>query len=326
MTSRPLASDPCAAQPAVSAAELLAAALGYAAAGVAVLPLHTPDRDGVCSCRAGGRCASAGKHPRLPHGLHEASRDAEVIAGWWRRWPHANIGLVTGGVLEVCDIDTSSGLHAVLDLLDVIRPPGPLVRTGSGWHLWYAASKLPSRVAVLPGVDWRGRGGLVVAPPSLHANGRRYTFQQPFTDAVALPACPAPLRTLVLPPPTPRPPSRPITDLDHYTQAALAGEIERIRTAPRPLTRGGRRVRGGGRNDALNRAAFRLGQLAARTRMDEHAVRRQLADAALSAGLGRAEVNRTISSGWRAGLRRPRQFRPAAQPAGHPGTSTPARS
>ncbi len=297
------------ARPPVTTADLVAAAIGYAAAGIAVLPLHTPDAGGVCSCRAGAACGSPGKHPRVRRGLHDASRQPQIIRAWWSRWPHANIGLVTGTVLDVCDIDTASGLRVVLDLLDVIRPPGPLIRTGSGWHLWYAAEGLPSRVAIAPGVDWRGRGGLVVAPPSLHTTGTRYTFQQPWPHA-DLPACPPQLRTLVLPAPPPpvTTPPAPIADLDRYVQAALNGEAERVRRAPRPVIHGGRRISGGGRNDALNRAAFRLGQLAAHTPMDETAVRRHLTEAALATGPGRAEIQRTLSSGWRAGLRHTRRL------------------
>src|SRR5262245_18998661 len=87
-----------------------AAAVRYAAAGIAVLPLHTPAPVGGCSCRDGAACASPGKHPRLRHGLHDASRDPATVAAWWRRWPRANVGLVTGTVLDVCDIDTNDGL------------------------------------------------------------------------------------------------------------------------------------------------------------------------------------------------------------------------
>jgi hypothetical protein len=286
---------------------LAAAALRYAAAGIAVLPLHTPAPGGGCSCHEQAACESPGKHPRLRHGLLEASRRPVTIRAWWDRWPRANIGLATGAVLDVCDIDTTDGLRAVLDLLGVIRPAGPLIRTGSGWHLWYTAGDLPSRVGLLPGVDWRGRGGLVVAPPSLHATGARYTFQQPWQPHIPLPACPPQLRTLVLPPPPPPYGDRPIADLDRYTQAALDGELERIRSAPRPSFTGGRRVTAGGRNNALNIAAFRLGQLAGRSRMDEAGVRRRLADAAQDAGLGRTETERTIASGWEAGRRQPRR-------------------
>ncbi|MFF5291864.1 bifunctional DNA primase/polymerase [Paractinoplanes globisporus] len=297
------------------ARSLAGAAARYAAAGIEVLPLHTPAPGGGCSCRDGAACPSPGKHPRLHHGLRDASRAPAAVAGWWRRWPQANIGLVTGTVLDVCDIDTNDGLHAVLDLLDVARPPGPLIRTGAGWHLWYAADGLPSRVGLLPGVDWRGRGGLVVAPPSRHASGARYTFQQPWHLHLALPACPPQLRTLVQPPPPGAPRGdRLIADLDRYTQAALDGELQRIRNAPRPTVRSGRRITAGGRNNALNIAAFRLGQLAARGPMDEAAVRRHLADTAMAAGLGREETERTIASGWEAGLRQPRR-RPAPAPA-----------
>jgi hypothetical protein len=58
--------------------------------------------------------------------------------------------------------------------------------------------------------------------------------------------------------------------------------------------------------NALNIAAFRLGQLAARGRMDEAEVRRRLADTAQDAGLSREESERTIASGWEAGRRHPR--------------------
>ncbi|MBM2623409.1 bifunctional DNA primase/polymerase [Actinoplanes sp. LDG1-06] len=271
-----------------------------------VLPLHSPGVDGRCSCRAGARCSSPGKHPRLRKGLHGASRHPEVVRRWWSLWPYANIGLATGTVLDVCDIDTNDGLHQILDLLKVIRLSGPLIRTGRGWHLWYASAGLPSRIAILPGVDWRGRGGFVVAPPSLHVSGIRYRFRQPW-DTAHLPACPPALSLLVAPQPPAVPEAAPIADVSRYGQAALTGEVERVLRAPRPVILDGRRISGGGRNATLNRAAFRLGQLAERTGMTEATARRALTQAALRAGLGRAEVHRTFASGWHAGLRSPRR-------------------
>jgi hypothetical protein len=287
---------------------LLAAALGYATDGVAVMPLHIP-RFGGCTCAAGARCSSAGKHPWLRHGLHEASTDPAQVRAWWGRWPDANVGLATGKRLDVCDVDTPDALRRVLDLLDVIRPAGPLVRTGHGWHLWYASGGLPNRVGVIPGVDWRGAGGLVVAPPSLHATGRRYQFAQPYAGR-ALPQVPEALARLVRPPAPPSAQAAPaeveVGDLGRYGLAALTGEIRRIQAAPRPAYAGGQRVTGGGRNQALVRAAFRLGQLAGSGGLDAHVVWPQLADAAQSVGLGDREARRTIASGWRAGLRHPR--------------------
>ncbi|MEV6527137.1 bifunctional DNA primase/polymerase [Longispora sp. NPDC051575] len=290
------------------------AAVGYAAAGIPVVPLHTPEQ-GVCSCRTGPGCPSPGKHPRLRHGLRDASADPGQVAAWWRRWPDANVGLVTGSVLDVCDADTGAGLATVLDVLDVIRPDGPVVRTGQGWHLWFAPSGLPSRVGFVLNVDWRGQGGLVVAPPSVHATGARYTFTQPFRHGLPLPEPPDRLRELVLHRPAAQvdvwtPAVSGIGDVDAYGLAALDGEVRRVRDAPRPLYRDGRRVRAGGRNDALNIAAFKLGQLSERTGLDRHVVWPALTDAARAAGLGQAEAGRTIASGWRAGLRHPRRSGP----------------
>ncbi|MGI5238689.1 bifunctional DNA primase/polymerase [Dactylosporangium sp. CA-139066] len=299
------------ATPPTTAPGLLAAALHYTTAGIPVMPLHTPHPTRGCSCRDGPDCASPGKHPRLQHGQRDATTNPSLIRTWWRRWPDANVGVATGTALDVCDVDTTDGMHRVLNLLDVARPAAPLVRTGLGWHIWYASSGLPSRVGMLPGVDWRGRGGSAVAPPSLHATGTRYTFQQPWTTAPVLPDCPPALRRIVLPPAPPAIAARAdgggITNLDRYTAAALHGEVTRIRGAPRPVVHGGRRVAAGGRNNALHLAAFRLGQLAARSDLDEHTVWTLLTDAALHVGLSPAEARRTIRSGWRAGLRRPRR-------------------
>jgi hypothetical protein len=283
------------------------AALWYARAGIPVLPLHTPAADGTCTCRNADSCESAGKHPRLRHGLHDASRDPGLIGSWWRQWPDANVGLVTGTALDVCDMDTGAGLAAVLDTLDVIKPAAPLVRTGNGWHLWYASTDLPNRVGLLPGVDWRGAGGLVVAPPSVHVSGATYRFQQPW-DGRALPDCPPPLRALVAAPAAPVTlTAEAITRFGRYARAALDGELQRIRQAPAPVYSGGTRITGGERNNTLHLAAFRIGQLAARGNVDEAAARQELTDAAIQVGLSRVEAQRTIDSGWRAGRARPRR-------------------
>ena len=93
----------------------LEAALWYASQGLMVLPLHQIDTDGFCSCGAKG-CSSPGKHPRLPNGLHGASQDPAQIRDWWRRWPKANVGIVTGRAsgLVVIDVDGEAGRNPSL--------------------------------------------------------------------------------------------------------------------------------------------------------------------------------------------------------------------
>jgi hypothetical protein len=65
-----------------------------------------------CSC-GDPACGAVGKHPLTPHGLKDASSDPAQLTGWWRRWPQANIGLVTGELAEVLDVDGRPGRMAL---------------------------------------------------------------------------------------------------------------------------------------------------------------------------------------------------------------------
>jgi hypothetical protein len=173
--------------------QLRDAALGYASRGIPVLPLHYPlphqsDLQPVggdqppaqgtgCSCRDPG-CGQAGKHPLgslVPHGIKDATTNRARVLAWWTRHPQANIGLATGYRFDVLDVDGPAGEAAVraLAVKHNLVSSGPLVRTGGGgWHFYLAPSGLGNvRPAGLAHVDWRGRGGYVVAPPSRHHSG-----------------------------------------------------------------------------------------------------------------------------------------------------------
>ncbi|MEV6598216.1 bifunctional DNA primase/polymerase [Actinoplanes sp. NPDC051346] len=279
---------------------LLDAALAYARHGIPVLPVHTPARDGSCSCGRSG-CDRPGKHPRLRHGLNQASVDPHRIAQWWTRWPEANVGLHTGIVMDVADVDSPQGWHALRHLLGGELPAGPQVRTGSGgWHFWFRPAGFGNRVHLLPGVDWRGRGGYVIAPPSRHARGTSYYWV--VRPGAGPPAAPDALRELIA---GPDPPLRadgrgtaPIVDLtmitypERYAAAALEAETHRVAHAAV-----------GTRNDTLNRAAFALGRLVGAGMLDAATVTRELRAAGAWAGLGRDEIIRTLRSGLDAGRR-----------------------
>ena len=265
----------------------LTAALAYARHGIPVLPVHSPAADGGCSCERSS-CDRPGKHPRLRHGLTEASTDPRRIEWWWTRWPLANIGLRTGVVMDVADIDTVDGWHELRELLGGALPAGPQVRTGGGgWHFWFAPMGFGNRVHLLPGVDWRGTGGYVLAPPSRHACGTDYIWVR--RPGVRLPAGPPVLRDL-LAGPEPTFHHRPIARPDRYAEVALESETDRVARAPV-----------GTRNDTLNRAAFALGRLVGGGLLDAASVYRELTQAALAAGLGLLETRRTIRSGLTAG-------------------------
>jgi hypothetical protein len=282
----------------------------YAACGYPVIAMHAARLDGGCTCPAGPACADPGKHPRLAGWKRLAATDPDTVRGWWRRWPDANLGLATGRRFDVLDLDGADGVEALRAVLgrDPLEHPGPLARSGGGgWHLLYAPTGLGNRVRLLPGVDWRGQGGLVVAAPSRHTSGGRYRWQRPLTTE--LPEAPDGLWRLLAPPPAARttlpPAPHPAGDdggqAGRYAQAALQREAARVRAAPP-----------GSCNHTLNRAAFNLGQLVAAGLLDADQVHQVLLAAALQApATGHADRQRkakaTIASGLRGGATKPRQ-------------------
>jgi putative DNA primase/helicase len=168
---------------------LLEAAQQYASRGLHVFPSHQPIAAG-CSCKK-PYCDNVGKHPRwhaelLPHGVKDATTDPDLITRWWRRWSQANIGVATGAIsnLVVVDVDLKHDGPANLADLEATYEPLPEtveVVTGSGGrHVLFAhpGGIIHNSVSTIgAGLDIRGDGGYIVAPPSLHASGRRYEWE-----------------------------------------------------------------------------------------------------------------------------------------------------
>lgn len=169
---------------------LLAAALQCAARGWHVLPLRP-----------------AGKQPLTRHGCQEATVDAPTITVWWRRWPQANVGIACGpSGLVVIDLDHGrGGLEAWADLRGRYAFDDATVMAltgGGGMHLYFQApADLPignSAGRLGPGIDVRGSGGYVVAPPSRHPSGRAYAWDVGFhPDETTLAPLPPPLSQLL---------------------------------------------------------------------------------------------------------------------------------
>ena len=284
---------------------VLDAAQQYAANGWSVFPCHGIDARLRCCC---GRmdCASPGKHPTLRHGLQEATHDPRQIESWWRRWPHANVAIRTGADsgLVVIDIDPPRGLESLIELE---RRYGrmdrtAMARTGSGGaHLYFrhpGNMHLGNRASSVlgPGIDVRGDGGYVIAPPSRHVSGRTYHWR--------LEGDPAPAPTWLIELLTVEPARPERVDVGRirtdrgvsaWASTALAGEIDRVQRADE-----------GQRNQTLNRAAFVLGQIVAADHLDHDDVSDLLCRAGVASGLGEREVRTTVASGLTAGARRPR--------------------
>jgi Bifunctional DNA primase/polymerase, N-terminal len=286
---------------------LLEAALGYAARGIPVYPVHwprpTPSRaDLACSCDHGPVCDRPAKHPLVRHGVKEATTDPHRIGRWWQRWPQANVGLATGIVFDALDIDGPAGLAALGELQEAanLRPPGPLVATGGGgWHHWFTPTGHGNRPPRgLAHVDWRGRGGCVLAPPSRHISGRSYRWLVSL-DQAPLPEVPATLHArldadrLLPTQPTGRVAA---AAPDHpYGRTVLAAELAALGRATH-----------GRRNHTLNRCAFKVYRYVAGGVLSEDQVTAAFTEAARAIGLTAAETARTLASARTAGLANPR--------------------
>lgn len=161
------------------------AALALAARGLAVFPLHTPKPDGACDCRRA--CDNVGKHPRTKNGWKDATTDSAQVEKWWTTWRNANIGIACGpSGLVVLDVDPRHGGDESLadlrgvhgeDWLDTVTA----ITGGGGQHYLYRAPDVPriaNSAGVLgPGLDIRGDGGYIVAPPSRHETLNLYEWE-----------------------------------------------------------------------------------------------------------------------------------------------------
>lgn len=147
------------------------------------------------------------KVPFIQGGCKNATTDLDIIRRWFNQdFPQSNVAIATGknhGGLVVIDIDLDDDRG--IDGFDTLRkwehehgqlPETAMVKTGSGGcHYYYRTDKEVHNIQNARdaqnnplGIDVRGEGGYVVAPPSIHANGNRYEWEQmprdyPIADA-----------------------------------------------------------------------------------------------------------------------------------------------
>ena len=215
----------------------LSEALACSGRGWSVIPLHFPLEAQGCSCRAPA-CPSVGKHPANPKGLLGAGRDPALLQRWFGT-SCCNLGVVTGAVsgLVVLDIDPQHGGDASLGALETRHGKLPstveVLTGGGGRHLYFAhpGGRVANSAGKLgPGLDVRGDGGYVVAPPSLHRSGRSYAWEQSsLPGEVALAALPGWLLELLQPPPTPSAPAVRVQAGSRWAQLVAAGAQEGAR-------------------------------------------------------------------------------------------------
>lgn len=146
-------------------------AIKYAEMGLAVFPVRQ------------------NKAPFTPHGCKDAKKDKRAIKNWWSRYPDANIGIATGsisgGIIVIdIDIDEDKGIYGDDSLRTWENENGELPETWraitgrGGYHIYYRSDeKIKNTTNLYPGIDIRGEGGYVIAPPSIHLNGNYYRWE-----------------------------------------------------------------------------------------------------------------------------------------------------
>ncbi|WP_395110578.1 bifunctional DNA primase/polymerase [Actinomadura sp. SCN-SB] len=300
----------------------MTAALKCAARGWYVFPLRPRDKRPV---------------PGFKDWERHATTDADRIRAFWERGPY-NVAIACGpSGLVVIDLDMPKpgevapnewrqpgireGADVFATLCERHGQPFPfdtftvLTRRG-GLHLYFTA---PSGVRLTNtagnsvrglgwGIDTRAHGGYVVAPGSFVELADGAGSYDVIRDVP-----PAPLPEWLAGLLNPAPVSTPalsaclgpgdVADLDAYTTAALKAEAERVATAVR-----------GGRNQALNKAAYNLGRLVGAGALPDETAVGALYDAArVHFGPTRDdmrpdEARATIRSAIEAGKRKPRDI------------------
>ncbi|MCP3686504.1 MAG: DUF3987 domain-containing protein [bacterium] len=198
----------------------------YAAKGFSIIPIIRDDS----------------KKPAIPWKEYQQRKPTEKeLTEWFGNGSNYNIGIVTGHVsgVDVVDLDNQEAIQYVKAKN---FPNTPLVKTGNGYHLYYKHKEgtrcFTKENTPLPGIDFRGEGGYVVAPPSLHENGNQYQWNVddiPFAD----------LPTEIL-----RYAIKGYNDPDQRDLGRTTYNLKAIRTPVQDLLEG---VSEGGRNSAATR-------------------------------------------------------------------------
>lgn len=232
----------------------------------------------------------------------EATCDPERLLQWWGAWPTANIGIALGhSFLAVVDVDDPTRFKATGFQL----PRTLTSRTARGGHFYYRSDQ-ELRTHYGDGYEVKGgAGAYVIAPPSLHPTGARYSWIDPNA-----PLSPLPVWAAEKAAPKPYPEGQwsveaefnPSPRTSRYGRIVLLSECKAL-AAMAPNT---------GRNNKLNKVAFRIGQLCVEGKIGvvdgclDPETAEMLWDAALTCGLDLEEFQRTAPHAFEDGQRSPR--------------------
>lgn len=263
------------------------------------------------------------------HGCLDATTDMLAVSRWWRDHPDANIGIACGpvGGIFVLDVDVKPpkvkegdppGIPGPAALAELERrhgalPPTLTAGTGGGgehrYFRWPVDVPIRNRARIridgaATGLDCRGEGGYVAAPPSIHPDGGVYRWWDP---AVPVAEAPRWLLDLLAPVATSAP-----------TIAAVWAQPERGAAAERLTAYGRTALDGayqdilgageGNRHDVIRNKSLWLAKLAAGGCIGWAEAEAALIAAGDATGKDPREVRRAVQWGYDKGSKEP--YRP----------------
>lgn len=253
-------------------------------------------------------------------GAQSVRPDVETIRKWWTKYPNHNIGLVCGSVsgVVVVDCDGQAAIDAYEErfthLLNTFT-----VNTGSGHgrHFYYRTNRTIKSTRYLGthgNCEIQAEGKYVVAAPSVHPSGGSYEamatlssmMQANLEDVIewigvltAKKNSAAAGRSVPL-----NPPRVAVSCSEAYWKSALRGELDKVYASPE-----------GGQNDALYKAALKIGSMVAGRFLNLNQAQADLMGTARACGYVTRDGERaawsTIMSGLNTGLRSARDAKKA---------------
>lgn len=242
------------------------------------------------------------------HATYAGTTDPARIEAMWAHFPQSLIGVRTGkasGII-VLDFDVHTTLKDGAAGYNMLLRNGWLYKTvsattgGGGGHLYYRHPmnlSVPNdnRGKLGAGVDVKGEGGYVIAPPSAKRGKGAYSWLQSYS-----------------------PWDRPLTDMPEPTLLAITksddkpvkfdgtwnvtvGDNSKVRRYWEAALELAQTTTHGSRNESLYVAACRGGEMIATEQLSEDEVVSLLQDAGRNNGLTESEIRQTIRSGLNRG-------------------------
>jgi hypothetical protein len=174
----------------------LEVALKYREKGFSVIPIKPPEKD--------DKGEDKNKKPFIKWERFQNERPTEAqVREWFKKWPNARIAIVTGPIsdIDVIDIDSKDGEDK---LLEAVNNDPRVLNTAmaesprGGKHLYFKASGQGNAVGFLEEVDYRGKGGYIIAPPSQGLNGKNSSwYPNASLFEIEPPAAPQPIINII---------------------------------------------------------------------------------------------------------------------------------